>query len=207
MTGSAGQNGDTGAQGAMGPTGAVGPQGPTGSVPTFSNLFSVELGSQQSLPFSSTIPLGTTLVNWVVNPALGDYYQGVGLDLATGVYNVPDTGLYHVFITICTNFQPGNASASYNSLNVPMSAYLFQYGGSGYPLLYANFLSNAYSSVGGATNSIGLYSYATATMVGDLSLTAGVPYAVQVVNPFIDSQSFVHVIPGSFTRWSMRQFA
>jgi hypothetical protein len=173
----------------------------------------VELGSVQALDFSPSGVTPTTITNWVVFPALGDYNQSVGLDLSSGIYTVPTTGLYHIFATVKTHYVPVDGSFSYGGSD-GMGLQLCSLTQPSVPLIFAAFFSNTYAGVGGPANDSNLLTQCSATLAGDLSLTAGNQYVLQVVNPFIDAtQVFLEngVISGSshgaFCRWSLRQFA
>jgi hypothetical protein len=196
-----------------GQTGQTGPTGPTGTnLSPLTNQFSVETGNTQSLAFSPSGAIATTITGWVVNSSLGDYNQGLGLSLASGVYTVPVTGLYHVLANVSVLYTPTNGTNSYNSQGTPMSLQFYLYGSSTTTLLSANFFSNSYAGVGGASNLTSLTTGAGATLAGDLSLIGGASYALQVINPFIDTTE-VDILSGGpsassvYCRWSMRQFA
>jgi hypothetical protein len=84
----------------------------------------------------------------------------------------------------------------------------------GTPLLItAYFFSNAYAGVGGPNNNVGIDTYDTATIAGDLFLTAGTSYELQVYNPFIDATVVTLLANGTlpatgvYCRWSINQFA
>jgi hypothetical protein len=185
------------------------------TTPTFMNRFSVELGSVQTLNPSPDGITPTTITNWVVIPALGDYNQGSGLDLLSGIYTVPTTGLYHIFATVKTHYIPAGGSFSYGPGSDGMDLQLCSLTQPSVPLLSATFFSNTYAGIGGPSNNLNLLTQCTATLAGDLSLTAGNQYVLQVVNPFIDAtQVFLEngvfapgLSGGAFCRWSMRQFA
>jgi hypothetical protein len=113
--------------------------------------------------------------------------------------------LYHIFATVIAQYTPTNGAASYNTQNTPMSLQFYLLNTtSPVPILSATYFSNSYAGVGGPTNDTNLVTYDTAAIAGNLQLPAGNQYAIQVVNPFIDSTS-VEIQAGS--RWSMRQFA
>jgi hypothetical protein len=52
----------------------------------------------------------------MVNTLMGDYNQGGGLNLSSGIFTVPATGYYHVFATIAVNYQPINGPTSYSNI-------------------------------------------------------------------------------------------
>jgi hypothetical protein len=175
----------------------------------------VEIGSVQTLDSSPSGITPTTITNWVVIPALGDYNQSVGLDLTTGIYTVPTTGLYHIFATVKTHYIPANGSFSYGPSSDGMDLQLCSLAQPSVPLIFATFFSNTYAGVGGPSNNLNLLTQCSATLAGDLSLIAGNQYVLQVVNPFIDAtQVFLEngvfssgLSGGAFCRWSLRQFA
>jgi hypothetical protein len=173
----------------------------------------VEVGSTQSLGFTPLVASPTTITNWIVNSDLGDYVEGAGLNLITGVYTIPATGLYHILASISVNYTPTNGALAYNTLQTPMSLQFYLYGSTTTSLLSASFFSNAYAGLGGNMNLTDLDTYVGATLAGDLSLTAGNQYALQVINPFVNTTPVVilsggsPVSGGAYSRWSMRQFA
>jgi hypothetical protein len=208
--------------GPTGPTGSTGPTGPQGnSGQLFTNQFSVQLAypPAQSLSTGTTGTTGstevaTTITNWFVNAALGDYNQGGGLNLSSGIYTVPVSGYYHVFATISVTYDPQNASTSYGGQLSTNAMQLVFAPSSGMPfLITAYFFSTPYAAVGGFNNNTGINTYDTATLASDLYLTAGDQYEMQVYNPFLDSTVVTLLangttpITGVFCRWSMHQFA
>jgi hypothetical protein len=80
-------------------------------------------------------------------------------------------------------------------------------------LITVCFFSNSFAGVGGPGNNSGEDTYATATLSGDLFLTAGSQYQLQVSNPFIDLTIVGTLVNGDlpvvdpYCRWSMQQFA
>jgi hypothetical protein len=211
MTGATGPTGSTGATGSVGPVGVTGQIGPTGSIPTSNNFFSVELGLQQSLNHTPSGATVSTILSWMVDSPIGDYNysQGGGLNLTNGIYTVPATGLYHVFGMASVTYYPATTE-SYNIQGTPMALQFGLVTGSTGPLLYSGFFSNSFASVGGFFNGNSVTARTTATLAGDVFLTAGGQYSLQVINPFIDTTNVTllsRTSAGSFCRWAMRQFA
>jgi hypothetical protein len=134
--------------------------------------------------------------------------------LTAGTYTAPTNGYYHVFATIAVNYTPANGATSYagNLSTNPMYAVFVSTAGSPF-LITACFFSNSYAGVGGPSNSTGIDTYDTATIAGDLFLTAGTSYEIRVYNPFVDATVVTLLgngtLPatGVYCRWSIDQFA